>query len=123
MKKDKEILDYLGTLIIKEVFDRHLNFINNSINDLSHTEQYKNLFNGMNSSQKSEIELYTNELLKGCLFDFLRIFEENEQFKIIYEEDGKQVDLNKVSEMLKAEPIIEGGWIERFSEELKKDSK
>ncbi|WP_264847182.1 hypothetical protein [Capnocytophaga catalasegens] len=39
----------------------------------------------------------------------LGIFEENEQFKLIYEENGKQVDLMKISEMLKAEPIIENG--------------
>jgi len=30
-------------------------------------------------------------------------------------EDGKQVNLVEISEMLKAEPIIENGWIERFS--------
>ena len=35
--------------------------------------------------------------------------------EIIYEEDGKQVDLVKISEMLKAELMIENGWIDRFS--------
>ena len=120
MKTDKEILDSFGELLISEVFDHQISFIFNSIEDLANTRKYQKLFTGMNEDQKSELESYTKEILSGCLFDALRIFEENEQFKLIYEEDGTQVDLNKISEMLKAEPIIEGGWIERFSKELKK---
>ena len=120
MKSNKEILDKFGELLINGVFDNQISFINNSVVDLAKTKGYQNLFTGMNQDQKSEIEFYTKELLKGCLFDTLKIFEENDQFKLIYEEDGKQVDLNKISEMLKAEPIIEGGWIERFSKELNK---
>ncbi|GIZ16111.1 hypothetical protein RCZ03_21110 [Capnocytophaga catalasegens] len=49
------------------------------------------------------------EILRTTMFSMLGIFEENEQFKLIYEENGKQVDLMKISEMLKAEPIIENG--------------
>ncbi|MRJ07781.1 hypothetical protein EDL99_02625 [Ornithobacterium rhinotracheale] len=51
----------------------------------------------------------------GGLFNVLRIFEEDERFRLIYEENGQQVDLVKISEMLKAEPIIKNGWIDRFS--------
>ncbi len=72
----------------------------------------------MNIKQKEEIEFYTREILSGAIFDFLSLFEENPEFKLIYEEDGQQVDLTKISEMLKAEPIIENGWIQRFSKEL-----
>ena len=50
---------------------------------------------------------------------FLGIFEEHERFKLIYEEDEKQVNLVEISEMLKVEPIIENGWIERFSKYAK----
>jgi hypothetical protein len=51
------------------------------------------------------------------LFDFLKIFEENPQYKLIYEENiGHQINLLEISEMPKAEPIIENGWIKRFSE-------
>ena len=43
-------------------------------------------------------------------------FEENEEYKIVYENNGgRQVDLNKISEMLKAELSRENGWIDRFS--------
>ncbi|MCK0158800.1 hypothetical protein MWU65_16535 [Cellulophaga sp. F20128] len=74
----------------------------------------------LKEEEKKEINAYIQNVILSSYFNFLRIFEENEQFKIVYEEKGKQVNLVEISEMLKAEPIIENGWIERFSEELKK---
>ena len=44
----------------------------------------------------------------------------NEQFKLSYEVNNQKVNLAEISEMLKAEPIIENGWIERFSKEVNK---
>ncbi len=118
----KKILEQFGNLLATEVFDSQYRFVLNKVEDLAQTEGYKNLFDGMSVEQKKEIEYYTREILKGAAFDFLRIFEENPQFKIVHEENGQQVDLNKISEMLKAEPIIENGWIQRFSKELKNES-
>ena len=118
MKSNAQILDEFGQLIIKEVFDKQYEFILNKVEDLAQTEGYKNLFTGMNFEQKKEIEFYTSEILKASLFDFLRVFEENNTFKIVYENDGQQVDLNQISDMLKSEPIIMNGWIERFSKKI-----
>jgi hypothetical protein len=115
MKNNKEILNEFGKLLINKVYDNQYRFILNSIKDLSITDGYKNLFSGMDIIQKKEIENYTQEILKGALFDFLNLFEENEEFKLIYEESEQQVDLTKISEMLKAEPIVENGWIDKFS--------
>jgi len=39
----------------------------------------------------------------------------------VYEENGTQVNLEKISEMLKAEILSEDGWIARFSKHIKKD--
>jgi len=117
MKNNQEILDEFGKILINQVFDNQYRFIKNSIEDLSKTEDYKNLFSEMSVIQKNEMENYTKEILQGALFDFLNIFEEKENFKIIYEEEDKQVNLIEISEMLKSEPIIENGWIERFSRE------
>ena len=118
MKSNKEILDHFGNLLACEFFDNQYRFILNEIYDLSQTDGYTNLFQKMNEVQKKEIENYTREILEGAIFDFLRIFEEYPEFKIVYEENGEQIDLNKISEMLKAEPIIYNGWIKRFSKEL-----
>jgi hypothetical protein len=112
MKSDQEILDDFGKTLIDEVFDNQYRFIRNKTEDLAETEGYKNLFSNMTETQKKEIEHYTYEMLEGALFDFLRIFEENPQFKLYYEKDGQK--------MLKSEPLTEEGWIARFSKELRK---
>ncbi|MBF7093608.1 hypothetical protein IUY40_18920 [Flavobacterium sp. ALJ2] len=117
MKNNLEILNEFGKILISQVFDNQYRFIKNSIEDLSKTEEYKNLFDNMSAIQKNEIENYTREILQGALFNFLNIFEENDEYKLIYEEEGRQVNLLEISEMLKSEPIIENGWIERFSKE------
>ena len=113
---DQEILNLFGKLIIKEAYDNHAGLVKNDLEGLKKTARFKNLFANMTPIQKSELENLSFEILSGQLFDFLRIFEEHEAFKIIYESEGKKVDLVKISEMLKAEPVIEGGWIDRFSQ-------
>lgn len=122
MNSNQEILDAFGNILVKEVYDNMLRFINNDINDLKQTQQFENLFNDLNEQGFKELKLYTKEILSGSLFNFLKIFEENEQFKLYFEENEQKVNLVEISEMLKAEPIIENGWIERFSKELKKEA-
>jgi len=111
---ESEILDQFGKHCMK-AFDKALAFPKSDLADLKATERHKHLFKTMTSDQKNEFERVFYNVLEGMLFDFLKIFEEYPEFKIIFESESKQVDLVKISEMLKAEPIIEGGWIERFS--------
>jgi very-short-patch-repair endonuclease len=115
MQSNTEILNAFGELIVREVFDNQYKFILNKADNLAQTDGYKNLFSGMNPVQKKEIEFYTQEFLKGAIFDFLQIFEDCKNFKIIYEEDDTQVNLHEISEMLKTEIINENGWVKKFS--------
>lgn len=123
MKTNQEILDEFGKEIIKNVFDESLRFVNNNLSDLKETKEFSNLFGGMKNLEFLEFKKYTIEILKADIFNFLKIFEENENFKIIYEIGNQKINLVEISEMLKAEPIIENGWIERFSKELKNENK
>ncbi|WP_340158451.1 hypothetical protein [uncultured Maribacter sp.] len=123
MKTNQEILDEFGKILISDVFDKGYEIIKNDISDLAETEGYEKLFGNMNNDQKMEIEKFTKEILEGVLFQFLKIFEENKQFKLLYEKENIRVNLVKISEMLKAEPIIEDGWINRFSEFKFSDNK
>lgn len=119
-KSPQDILDEFGKKVVNEAYDNQLRFIMNPIEDLRKTDGYLNLFNNMSSIQKNEIENYSQELLKGQLFNILKILEENEKFKSIYENNGAQTDLNQISEMLKSELIIKNGWIDKFSKYNKK---
>jgi hypothetical protein len=124
MKENQEILDIFGSYVGHDAFDGSYGSIIEILNGTCPNKLMKNyieLFNKFSGEEKEIVKKYMNDLIANCLFDFLRIFEEHPEFKIIYEKDGQKVDLNEISEMLKAEPIIEGGWIERFSQELKKE--
>jgi len=124
MKKDFEILDEFGQIVITQILDRHHKGFKNEIFEgfrNPNNKKYNVLFSKLSNSEKELMIKYLIQNSSSQLFDFLSIFEENEQFKIVYEEGGKQVNLVEVSEMLKAEPLGEDGWVARFSKELKAD--
>ncbi|MBB1561087.1 MAG: hypothetical protein HG446_004255 [Flavobacteriaceae bacterium] len=122
MKTNQEILDTIGEEIIKFSFDPAIgNLLSLRIKENPPVifKEYVELFKKMNNKDFSILQKYLEESIGDTIFNILRIFEEDGRFKLIYEEDGKQINLVEISEMLKAEPIIENGWIERFSKYAK----
>ena len=122
MKANKKILDDFGRILVNNILDRYYigikkEIINGCKNPT--TQKFNKIFDMLDDETKLLLGEYIFENIASVVFDILGIFEEHQKYKIIYEEDGQQVDLNKISEMLKAEPIIENGWIQRFSRELK----
>lgn len=109
MKTNQEILDKFGEELVKKVFDFNYNMLKSNI-----------LSNLKKNTLEHKAGFLSEESLKSIMFDFLKVFEESETFKLYYEKDQQKVNLVEISEMLKAEPIIENGWIERFSKELKR---
>ncbi|MGG8496892.1 hypothetical protein ACQY1Q_10775 [Tenacibaculum sp. TC6] len=123
MKKNKEILDEFGKIFTNEVFDDNLKYSKQILNGTTKWGQgseYIKAFQSLDKENKEVVEKFFIEYLKTNLFSFLSIFESHEEFKLYYEKGTQKVNLVEISEMLKAEPIIENGWIERFSKELKK---
>ena len=116
MKTNQEILDKFGQILVKHVFDNNYRFVLGDKEGLANTKGYENLFRDMNEIEKKELEYLTKERLKNALFDFLRIFEENPSFRLIYSENGEEKELLQISESLMGEPVVKNGWIERFSE-------
>ncbi|WP_271407391.1 hypothetical protein [Tenacibaculum soleae] len=124
MKSNQEILDEFGKIITNDCFDpayANLLGLKQKENPPLIFKEFSELFKKMNKKDFQILQKYFSESLKGILFNFLRGFEENEEFKLYYEKDEQKVNLVEISEMLKAEPIIENGWIERFSKELKSE--
>jgi len=124
MKSNKEILDEFGKEVIKNVFDDNFKYLKEILTGNTkwgEGKEFTNVFSKIDENDKLIIKKFFLEYLKTNIFSFLSIFEEKEQFKIYYENENQKVNLVEISEMLKAEPIIENGWIERFSKELKKE--
>ena len=127
MKTNQEILDIFGEIIIKDTYDFSVSMFSKVLrgykiweNDIDPLE----LSNQLSQEDFSILENVQKNISRDSMFNLLKIFEEQQaeipgRFRLIYEEDGKQVDLVEISEMLKAEPIIENGWIDRFSEYAK----
>jgi hypothetical protein len=124
MKGNQEILDEFGKKVIENCLDgsiRHFNSLRAKENPPILFKEKSDFLKSLNEEQYNAFKKIIRSNVELVLFEFLKIFEEHPQFKILYEEDTRQVDLTKISEMLKAEPIIENGWIKRFSTEIGKD--
>ncbi|TGN26074.1 hypothetical protein [Empedobacter tilapiae] len=118
METNKEILDQFGIKIIDNCLDGLLNHFESIRKKENVPLVFKTKKEFLNHLDKDEYELFRKMLIDSVgmvLFEFFNLFEEDERFKLIFKEDGKEVDLVKISENLKAEPIIENGWIDRFS--------
>ena len=119
---NQEILDTIGEEIIKFSFDPAIgNLLSLRIKENPPVifKEYVELFKKMNNKEFSILQKYLEESIGDTIFNILRIFEEDGRFKLIYEEDVKQINLVEISEMLKAEPLGENGWIDRFSKYAK----
>lgn len=125
MKSNKDILDDFGKKVIENSFDPsigNLVSLRAKQNPPALFKDYVDMLKKLSEEDFNILKKYLGESIGNAMFNILKVFEEHPEFKIVYEENGKQVDLAKISEMLKAEPIIENGWIKRFSKELKDES-
>ena len=121
MKKD--ILDKYGKLVIETVYDDVISYFNQLLSGTTKWgtgKEYTEVFHKLSESDQAKLLECYKHMIRTTIFGMLAIFEENPEFKIIYEKDGVRIDLVETSEMLKAEPIIKGGWIERFSQYSRK---
>ena len=121
MKSKNEILDQFGQLIIEDCFDpclRNLEDLRKKENPPDLFRDYVNLFQSLDEIEFKTLKHYLKDSLGALMFNLFRVFEEHPEFKIIYEEENQQVNLVEISESLKAEPIIENGWIKRYSKQL-----
>ncbi|MEW4923627.1 hypothetical protein [Algibacter sp. 2305UL17-15] len=122
MKSEKEILDDFGSKLIERVYDDAINYFDQIVSGTTPWgvgKEYTDIFKKLSKEDHVLLRRYIKETIGTSLFAVLGIFEENPEFKIKYIGEGKEMDLVAISEMLKAEPTIENGWIDRFSKKLR----
>ncbi|WP_298545372.1 hypothetical protein [uncultured Aquimarina sp.] len=125
MKSNKEILDDYGKKIISECYDPGITYIDQlrkKENPPFIIAEEANFIKSLSDEQVKGLKKIVHRTQNNFLFALFRIFEEkDEEYKMLYNDEGRVVDFVKISEMLKAEHLIENGWIARFSEFVKDD--
>ena len=127
MNNNQEILDQFGVYVVSQVYDDSMKYLKELIEGSTKWgtgKEYTDVFQKLGPNDRKVLYKYVDDTVRTVIFGLLGIFEENEKYKIVYENNGGgQVDLNKISEMLKAELSRENGWIARFSKYANKKDK
>lgn len=127
MNSNQEILDQFGIYVVSQVYDDSMKYLKVLIEGSTKWgtgKEYTDVFQKLSPNDRKVLYKYVDDTVRTVIFGLLGIFEENEKYKIVYENNGGgQVDLNKISEMLKAELSRENGWIDRFSKYANKKDK
>ena len=127
MNNNQEILDLFGVYVVSQVYDDSMKYLKELIEGPTKWgtgKEYTDVFQKLSPNDRKVLYKYVDDTVRTVIFGLLGIFEENEKYKIVYEnKGGGQVDLNKISEMLKAELSRENGWIDRFSKYANKKDK
>ena len=127
MNSNQEILDQFGVYVVSQVYDDSMKYLKELIEGSTKWgtgKEYTDVFQKLSPNDRKVLYKYVDDTVRTVIFGLLGIFEENEKYKIVYENNGGgQVDLNKISEMLKAELSRENGWIDRFSKYANKKDK
>ena len=127
MNSNQEILDQFGVYVVSQVYDDSMKYLKELIEGPTKWgtgKEYTDVFQKLSPNDRKVLYKYVDDTVRTVIFGLLGIFEENEKYKIVYENNGGgQVDLNKISEMLKAELSRENGWIDWFSKYANKKDK
>jgi len=118
MKIEQEILDKFGKILVGKCFDQILESFHLYRNLEEPKEldlKYTLFIQSLNEEDYKVLEELIQKQLETSLFLMMSIFEENEQFKVKYSEKGLEKSLVEISDGLMGEPIIDEGWINRFS--------
>ena len=115
-------LQKYGELIIEYVYDeflRDIRDLRNGTKKWGIGSEYTQVMNKLSEADKDKISDLVEQLASTAIFSFLQIFEDHEEFKLVYSDRGKEHNLAEASEMLKSEHHGDTGWIARFSKERK----
>ncbi|MEL4888808.1 hypothetical protein N6P31_17380 [Pectobacterium betavasculorum] len=111
---DKEILDEFGCAVMHMVRDRSIDrFEKIQLGTLKSQRaiELHNLLSDFDDKQKEVIKNLITECIDNTIFNFLSMFEEDEDKKIL----ASDVNINEISDGLSGELFTEDGWIDQFS--------
>lgn len=112
---DKEILDDFGSALMRRVRDRSLGRYENIQRGALKSQraiELHDLLSEFDEQQKKVIKTLITESIDNTLFNFLFMFEEDEDKEIVVAD----VNISEISDRLAGELFSQDGWITRFSQ-------
>lgn len=112
----KNILEYFGEKLIKEVRDETISSLDMMIDGKMKgitAQQVKEKISIFNEDQLSVIKWLIPKITDLGLHNLLVMIEQNDDIKVLVEEN----DIKEISDGLDGELYAEDGWIEGFSDE------
>lgn len=112
---DKEILDDFGSALMRRVRDRSLGRYENIQRGALKSQravELHDLLSEFDEQQKKVIKTLITESIDNTLFNFLFMFEEDEDKEIVVAD----VNISEISDGLAGELFSQDGWITRFSQ-------
>ncbi|AOR65410.1 hypothetical protein [Pectobacterium wasabiae] len=112
---DKDILDDFGSATMRMVRDRSLDkFEKIQLGTLKSQRaiELHDLLSGFDEEQKNIIKVLVTESIDNTIFNFLFMFEEDEDKNILVSD----INVNEISDGLSGELFTKDGWISRFSQ-------
>ncbi len=121
IKTNEEILIEFGKLLVGKSFDWSLSDVEN-LRTFSKPLLIKDpptqYLKSLSSEEYDKLLNFLPHILITQLIGVLHIFESDTPFRLIYKEDGNDVDLASISEGLSTEVATEYGWVSQFSKLL-----
>jgi len=120
-EQKREVLDYFGEFVIREVRDRALkvsmDIASGTTANRIKREQYKAISN-LSNTQKENICDLLSETITDTIYLFLEMFEENnDKMQMSIVKDNQKYNIVDMSEKLGSEIACydNDGWIQKFS--------
>lgn len=118
---NQKYLDEFGNLFFKKCYKRQVDFNSLVLSDKMTNKVYKDindLYMRLDARDKSILKNYIEDVILGLNHDFLNFFEENYDYKLVYSNNNKVIDLRKLSEksssgMLHGEIFT---WIDKYGD-------
>jgi len=113
-------LEYFGKLVVENAHDYLLKGMFYKILDSSMSDgldnKWKQILVGLDKKDLAIMELVLHRYLDVYLFELLKIFEENDEFKLSFSNGTEMIELKDLSGFLPSEGAREDGWFENYSE-------
>lgn len=94
-------LDKFGKIIVGDIYNQAVNSLEKDMEGTYESPELvevNNLFNKLTNEEKALLLEINTEVIKTVIFEILQIFDENKNYKLMYQKDDELIDLQHIAE-------------------------